>query len=218
MSVSTNRAEGLHLLGNHRAGVEGFDPCSQALRRRDRLESGDTRADDEYPRRRDGASRCHHHGKDLRRVRSGEYYRHVTRQAGLGRQRVHLLRPRGSRDHFHGHGRHATSGEFFDERFLVEGIEKADVQGVLCQELQILLGGFSDTEHDLRRHQRRGDVLDHVRARRFVVPIRKPGRDSETRFDHDIEAEINEFFGALWDQRGAQFAGPRLPWHGDTHP
>ncbi len=42
-------AERLHLLGDHRAGVERFDPGTEALGRGDRLQSGNAGTDDEHP-------------------------------------------------------------------------------------------------------------------------------------------------------------------------
>ena len=86
----------------------------------------------------DGAGRRHHHGKDARTVRRGDDHRGVAGQIGLRRQRIELLRARRARHHLHAHGGHAARRKLLDERLVVEGVEKAHVQGPLGQEIHVL--------------------------------------------------------------------------------
>src|SRR5204862_4841454 len=59
------RAEAFYLLFDDRTGIERLDDGTDAPRRRDRLESGDSGTDNENPRRSHGSGASHHHREEI---------------------------------------------------------------------------------------------------------------------------------------------------------
>src|SRR5437763_16878845 len=73
------RAEGLHLLLYHRPRVERLDDRAEPPRRRDGLEAGNTRADDEGFRWRDGTRGRRQHREELWKHGGREQHGFVSR-------------------------------------------------------------------------------------------------------------------------------------------
>ena len=126
------------LLFHRRPCIVGLDPRPQPLGRGYGLEAGHSRPQHENPRRKDGAGRSRHHGKDLVQGLGCQDHRHIPGQAGLRTQGIHFLSQGGPGNQLHADGADPSASQQFNQPGSLEWIQETDGKTTLWKACHIL--------------------------------------------------------------------------------
>ena len=184
------RAEALHLLGDHRTRVVGFDDRAEPARRGDRLETRHARADHEHARGLDRARGGHEHREDARQRDGREQHRAIAGEVRLRGERVHRLRARDARDQLECERCGELLGQARGHRGRVERAQKADVDRALAQRRDLRVARRGDLEHEIRGERLGG--TRQLRTDRRIARVVEAGRRARSRLHRDLDPALHE--------------------------
>ncbi len=119
-------AQAFDLLPDRGPHIVSLDDSPEPPRGSDRLQPRHTGAEHENARRSNRARRGHEHGKHPRERIRGQNHRLVSGDGSHRRQGVHALRPRDTRDQFHGEAARAALGNLGVFRACAQRLAETD--------------------------------------------------------------------------------------------
>ena len=167
-------AQTFDLLLDRRANVVSFHDRAESLRRRDRLKTGHTRANNKNVRRGDRSSRGHEHREHTRGQMGRQEHSLVSRDRRLRRKHVHALRSSDSWHELQRKGEYVLFREIGDSLRIRERVELRNDALAGFHQLQIAAARFdvgaqtSNLKNDLRLGKQITAIGDDLGTLGFV--------------------------------------------------
>jgi hypothetical protein len=204
------------LLFRGRAQIESGDDGAKPMRGRDRLKSGDARAEHEHASRPHHPCHGHKHREKLRqRVRRHDD-RFISRNRGLRRERIHALRAADPRNRIHAERGHSLLRKCSSIRRIDERLQERDHRRTIAHRCRLGRVRALHLQDKISAAVERAGIWSDGCADATVGIVKEAGSIAGSRFNGHLESGLHKPARDFWGQRHATFTRRGFLRHGNV--